>query len=161
MNALSLRVVALWGKSQKRRRHSLARSIAALLRRRGESALTKDGSFEAAMLLFKRCSASIKKEQLKLNMLALEDTRVAESSSVRSHQVDAMSLVDILTVMEALVRLPESGSLLAAEFVSTNEIVHSLFKVSPKVAVLASRIFSMVYERTSFLDVFKGPSSKC
>eukprot|EP00946_MAST-07B_sp_MAST-7B-sp1_P002572 g2572.t1 len=158
MNALSLRVVALWGKSQKRRRHSLARSIAALLRRRGESALTKDGSFEAAMLLFKRCSASIKKEQLKLNMLALEDTRVAESSSVRSHQVDAMSLVDILTVMEALVRLPESGSLLAAEFVSTNEIVHSLFKVSPKVAVLASRIFSMVYERTSFLDVFKGPS---
>ena len=68
MHVLSLRVVALWGKSQKRRRHSLARAIAAMLARRGEAALDgSDGSFEAAMLLFKRCSAAVKKEQLKLS----------------------------------------------------------------------------------------------
>ena len=174
MKELSLRIVALWGKSQRRARHELASSIASMLKRYGDTALSGEGSFESGMLLLKRCIALIRKEQLKFQLPEMGSThnmpaagaggkskldQTNHGSAVQSvHHVDSVGIKDALSVVEALLKLPRAGPNFARELVDTQEMVYDLFKIGPTIALLACRVFCTVYEHTSFMDIFKSPS---
>jgi len=142
------RLVQLWGSSRGNHRYHLAKSLISLLERKGDDALTvNSGGSVSAMLLFKRMSALVKMCNLKM-----------ETASSVASSMDERGLLDSLSVMYSLVALPVHGNDFATEFVDTNLVVYRCFCVSPKVSDAAVRLLEIVYQKTSFVNVFKSPS---
>ena len=156
------RVVQLWGSSKGQHRKNIAKSLITLLQRKGDDALIGNGCFVSCMLLFKRFTANIKLCNLKLQTSAatvpnnVQNLDLNTNSKKKHTNIDKQSLLDSLKVMYHILKLPINGVAFANEFVETNLVLYPLFTISAEVSTFAVRLLEMVYQRTSFIDIFKS-----
>ena len=147
------RLVQLWGSSRGKHRSELARSLCTLLTREGDQALDGKGCFVSSMLLFKRCSAVVRVTNIKLET---DNTTTTTTTKAENTAVDERNLSDSLSVMTNLLRLPRHGVEFAQEFVATNLTLQRMLRLSPTIADSCVNILSVVYSKTSFVDLFKN-----